>query len=461
VLKKYQFYLPYFTLFLLFLTTAIFRPLLPIDETRYMSVAWEMYFTKHYTTLSLNFDPYFHKPPLLFWIIVIFWKVFGVFRSVALIPIFIASALLMYLTEKFSEKLLPKENKIREIIPYLMLGSFPFLFYSSLVMFDILIGVFFIGSLIMFFEYANSKKIICIFITGFLIGCGVLTKGPVMYVYTLLPLIFYPIWRDKKMTSSINFYRFGFESLVVSFTVVLFWLIPALTSRYNHLNIHSILQQTAGRVEGNFQAAHARPFYFYLYFVPLFFMPWIFFFNFWKNIKKISFHNSNFKFILFSIIPVFISFSLISGKQVHYLLPLLPLLIIGLALLLSGVKKKFIQVTSIFLVTIIILSQIIFSQTKYYPNYNLQPLADFYNKNKTREWAFVPDYQGEIGFLGKIDKSFDVFDTPKMSIWFQLHPKGYIIAFFSDLRWNEYKNYDVVYVQNYRGKKIVVFQKKI
>ncbi|MBI2235329.1 MAG: glycosyltransferase family 39 protein, partial [Micavibrio aeruginosavorus] len=54
----------------MFLAVVLLRPLLPIDETRYVTVAWEM-FLRHdpLAPLTVNGTPYHHKPPLLFWLI--------------------------------------------------------------------------------------------------------------------------------------------------------------------------------------------------------------------------------------------------------------------------------------------------------------------------------------------------------------------------------------------------------
>ena len=56
----------------------ILRPLLPIDETRYISVAWEMYVNGDYLVPHKNGEIYSHKPPLLFWLINIVWFFTGV-----------------------------------------------------------------------------------------------------------------------------------------------------------------------------------------------------------------------------------------------------------------------------------------------------------------------------------------------------------------------------------------------
>ena len=39
-----------------------FRPILPVDETRYVGVAWEMWLRDDFLVPHLNGDPYSHKP---------------------------------------------------------------------------------------------------------------------------------------------------------------------------------------------------------------------------------------------------------------------------------------------------------------------------------------------------------------------------------------------------------------
>ena len=67
---------------LLILPVALFLPALPIDETRYLGVAWEMRVHGDFIVPHLNGATYSDKPPLLFWLINIAWTVFGYERVV-------------------------------------------------------------------------------------------------------------------------------------------------------------------------------------------------------------------------------------------------------------------------------------------------------------------------------------------------------------------------------------------
>lgn len=57
--------------------TLLTRPILPIDETRYIAVAWEMWVRGDYLVPDLNNIAYSHKPPLLFWLMQLSWFLFG------------------------------------------------------------------------------------------------------------------------------------------------------------------------------------------------------------------------------------------------------------------------------------------------------------------------------------------------------------------------------------------------
>jgi len=60
------------------LASLLLRTPFPVDETRYLSVAWEMWHNGDFILPTLNGEPYSHKPPLLFWLMHAGWALFGV-----------------------------------------------------------------------------------------------------------------------------------------------------------------------------------------------------------------------------------------------------------------------------------------------------------------------------------------------------------------------------------------------
>lgn len=63
--------------------TAWLRPLMLPDEGRYVGVAWEMLRSGDWLTPTLNGLPYFHKPPLFYWITAASMSVFGLHEGAA------------------------------------------------------------------------------------------------------------------------------------------------------------------------------------------------------------------------------------------------------------------------------------------------------------------------------------------------------------------------------------------
>jgi 4-amino-4-deoxy-L-arabinose transferase-like glycosyltransferase len=86
--------------FVWFAFTAWIRPFNLPDEGRYAGVAWEMLWSGSWLVPKLDTLPYFHKPPLFYWITLGAFQVFGVNEWSARVPSLIgasAGALAIYL----------------------------------------------------------------------------------------------------------------------------------------------------------------------------------------------------------------------------------------------------------------------------------------------------------------------------------------------------------------------------
>lgn len=66
-----------------FAATWVARPLMLPDEGRYVGVAWEMLRSGEWLTPTLNGLPYFHKPPLFYWITAASMWLFGLHEGAA------------------------------------------------------------------------------------------------------------------------------------------------------------------------------------------------------------------------------------------------------------------------------------------------------------------------------------------------------------------------------------------
>lgn len=443
----------------MFTVVILTRPLLPIDETRYLSVAWEMYLRHDWLApLTMNGTPYHHKPPLLFWLINSLWTLTGPSRWAGTLPAVLAGIITVLMGQRLAHTLFQQTSRpVADHTPLIMMGGLAFLVYSTMVMFDVTLTAFVLGVLLCLQAYATKPRLFLLIVMGLLLGLGVLTKGPVAYLYIIFPALLGPLWHSQPLKPLIWYGGF-LISLLISTLPVLLWLVPVLQQSDDHFAFWLLWEQTAGRVTGNFNDAHVRPFWFYLPILPLLLVPWIFFRPFWRNLHTI--HQAlprepGLRFLLCWIIPVFISFSLISGKQPHYLLPLFPGLAILSAWLLRNVQTKTLHRTVTGVFVVFVLLHLVGAQT-FLKDYDLQPVATYLEQHPDRDWGFVKKYHGELTFLARREKSLDeILLESEVPDWFARHPDGLVIMRFNDPA--TVTEYQLVFSIPYRGKTIGVF----
>lgn len=310
------------------ITAIVSRPPLPIDETRYLSVAWEMWQTDQFLVPHINGQPYSHKPPLLFWFIHFVWWVFGVSEWSARIvsPLFGLASI--FLTKRIAINLWPTSLECSRTSPLILLGMSLWSIFSTLTMFDMLLVFFSLAAHLVVLKMANKTTPSCPWlILGVIMGLGVLAKGPIIFVYIVPSILFGPLWITSNDVNWWRWYGGLLSALVISCLFALLWAFPASIAGGEEYGRSILFGQTVGRMVQSF--AHQRPFYWYLLLLPLILFPWSLWLPFWRGWKIKS--DQSLYFCLFSVVPAFVILSLISGKQIHYVLPLLPIIAILLS----------------------------------------------------------------------------------------------------------------------------------
>ncbi len=124
------------------LISLLIRPIMPIDETRYLAVAWEMWSRQDFWVPYLNGEPYSHKPPLFFWLMHLGWAVFGVndWTPRLIPPLF--SLFSLRLVGRFSRLLWP-DLQLKTVVQWMLAGFYFWLISSSLTMFDLILSFLF------------------------------------------------------------------------------------------------------------------------------------------------------------------------------------------------------------------------------------------------------------------------------------------------------------------------------
>ena len=112
------------------------RPVLPVDETRYLSVAWEMQRDGSFIVPHLNGEIYAHKPPLLFWLINLVWSAIGVSEVAARLVAPAFGVLAVALTWRVGARLFPDRPTLGPTAALILASTGVFALYGSLTMFD-------------------------------------------------------------------------------------------------------------------------------------------------------------------------------------------------------------------------------------------------------------------------------------------------------------------------------------
>ncbi|GLQ05951.1 ArnT family glycosyltransferase [Sneathiella chinensis] len=312
------------------------RPLLPVDETRYLSVAWEMWVSGDYLIPTKNGEIYTHKPPLLFWLINLVWWVTGVSEFAARLVGPAAGVVALFLTRRLCRVLWPDAEQQAGTSALIFATSMGFLLLASLTMFDALltVGVLIAILGIVRLDQTGSLKWLLVFAFG--LAFGGMSKGPVVLVHVLPVALFLPFLPTSRWgRGKALWYAAVLGGVVGGIAIVSLWLVPALIAGGPVYQEAVLWKQSAGRITNSF--SHGRPFWFYLALVPVFLWPWGWRLSSWrKGTLGPVLREPGAQVSLLWIGGSFLIFSLISGKQIHYLMPEMPALAFLLARLFDS-----------------------------------------------------------------------------------------------------------------------------
>ncbi|BCO32795.1 hypothetical protein TspCOW1_28980 [Thiohalobacter sp. COW1] len=309
------------------------RPLLPVDETRYVAVAWEMWLRGDFLVPHLNGQAYHHKPPLLFWLIQAGWAVFGVNDWWPRLVAPLLSLFNLVLVVMLARRLWPQLALVRQLAPWLLLGLPLWTAFLTLVQFDLLLVACTLAGMLGLLSAADGARRGWWWL-GLAIGLGVLSKGPVILLHLLPTALLAPLWTDVRHGWR-RWYAGLLGAVAVGAAIALAWAVPAGIAGGAAYRDAIFWGQTAGRVVDSF--AHRQPWWWYLPWLPVLLLPWLLWGRLWRGLRCGDWRGERqLRFLLAWLLPVLLAFSLVSGKQVKYLLPLVPAAVLLLARLAAA-----------------------------------------------------------------------------------------------------------------------------
>jgi len=310
---------------------------MPLFSTRTLAVAWEMWHGHHWLVPYVNGQPYSEKAPLLFWMIHAGWALFGVSDVWPRVLEVGFGATQLVLVSTIARRLFPDRPWVVAATPWMLLSlSYAFLFGLQ-IMYDVLLSTWVLATLLCLLP-SDRRAEPRWWLFGLCVGLGLLTKGPVMLLHVVFPWVLGPFWNDWARQHRARWYGLGALGLLLGLAMLLAWAIPAGFSGGEAYRQRLFFTQTAARVVNGIAPAadlqnHARPLWWYLLAVPVLMFPlaaWP------RAVAALAMLRrplpTGVRFALSWLVPAFVTFSLVSGKQLYYPLPELG----GACLLLAG-----------------------------------------------------------------------------------------------------------------------------
>jgi len=298
--------------------------------------------------------------------------------------------------------------------------------------------------------------------------------------------------------------------------IALSWALPAAAAGGPAYSDAILVSQTRERMVRSF--AHEHPWWWYLALLPVLLYPYSAWPPVWKTALRRRATDPGTRFCLAWLVPGLLTFSLISGKQPHYLLPLMPACALLTARLLSepGVTVRrwhllpvltgpvllggamvaapflrggkvpswvaqvspgagvlllalavaaFVLFDRLFahrvagptLVSLVLLLglHIGFSEVAR-TAYDVEPIARYLKsaEEQERPIAWVGDYHGQLHFVGRLEHPFQEIPGGSESLWIRQNPRGRVVQ---DLKYLPPDVGRAEITQPYRGDTLAVW----
>src|SRR6266850_6248977 len=346
---------------LLFLSIAAFYlwglgslPLVGPDEPRYAQVAREMFARHDLITPTLGGQPWFEKPPLLYWLMIAGYRVLGVSEYAARLGPAVCgllTALFVYWMGKTiedagavtaartSEEEEQRRDGLGRVSALVWLSSLGSIVFSRGASFDIVVTMTITGALAGFFGWQVRHRTRSDsgggvvgprhLLAGFylFIGLSLLAKGLIGIVIPFGVISAYYLakreWPDRRFVKSL------FWGLPLAIGVAAVWFGPMLSRHGWKFVDQFVVQHHFARFVTN-KYHHPAPFYFYLLVLVALAVPWTVFLaaGFWSSQRwhwrgRIPLDCFRVLAFCWVVVPV-VFFSLSESKLTAYILPALP-----------------------------------------------------------------------------------------------------------------------------------------
>ncbi len=318
---------PWAMLWLLLVIAALFvRSPTSIDELKLLAVSWEMWQQDVFLLPVLNGFDNPDQPPLMPWLIMLGWKIFGVNDWWPRVLSALFSLMSLFVIGRIAAYLWMDQLKMPRYTAYILLGSWLWVFYLTVSLADNMLTFFTLLGLYGILRAWRYTTRAGWFIFGFATGCAVLSNGLVSLLYTMPVALLGPIWAGREHALRwVHWYIDIATGLIVGIGLVGLWGLVIIIEMEQGMAI--ALDHLTGALPTEISLfPKNQPMHWYLVLLPVAILPWIA----WPLIYSRLWHVKDkpialgLIFCLVWVIPALLVLSMLGPRQPQFLLPLLP-----------------------------------------------------------------------------------------------------------------------------------------
>jgi len=292
------------------------------DEARYGEIAREMLELRDYIVPHLNYVAYVEKPPLLYWLTTISYRLFGINEFAARMIPAISALLGVLATFIFAARTMGRR---RAIMAAAILATAPlYAVMAQVVTTDMLLSALTTIAIFALYLHFAESGIWC-WIAYVAMALATLTKGPIGIVLPALTMLIF-LWRERALNGLLRrFHAIAGGALILA--IVAPWFIAISIREPGFVDFYFVGEHLRRFFDASF--SHGEPFYFYVPVILAGLLPWSMLVPFltWRRMTPSPAR----RYCMIGAVVIIGTFSASSGKLIPYILPVFPLLAVLLA----------------------------------------------------------------------------------------------------------------------------------
>ncbi len=306
-------------------------PIVDMNEGLYAEIAREMLASGNFLIPHLNHVPYLEKPPLLYWLIALSFKVFGSSTFAArLIPATAGASVCVGLI-LFMRRL--QQQTIGWLAAIILASSLGVIIISRIVFFDMLLTAFLTFALCSFYFWYRYEKSSWLYLSYVGVALAFMTKGAIAIVLCGGIAMSFMLIQKTPLAKLMRFFNPIGIGLFLLITIP--WHVLASMHMRGFAWDYFINEQVYRflniRIPHDY---HTGPIYFYLPRIIIYLLPWALLIPalLQREFRKITLQDPLLKFAWIWLLLPLLFFSLSSAKGDYYMIVSMP----ALALLIAA-----------------------------------------------------------------------------------------------------------------------------